>query len=121
ASTILKRASWRLDKRMSWYQESLDGNADSCYRISSISETCENTPTNDLDPLLGSRRLRSSVRFSSKFRCQPHHRRRTDAAAKACRPDVERCGRGAWATCFTAAEASYPRTASETRSIRCLT
>lgn len=115
ASSILKRASWRPDKRMPWYQESLDGNADSLSRNSSVSEICENMSTNDLDPLLGSRRLRSSVRFSSEFHCPPRFGGRTDTAAKACHPDAEHYDRGAWAMCSRAAEASYPRAASGIR------
>lgn len=121
ASSILKRASWRPDKRMSWYQESLDGNADSLSRNSSVSEMCENMPTGDLDPLLGSRRLRSSVRFSSESLGQPRFKGRTDTAAKACHPDAGRYVRGAWATCSKAAEASCPRAVSGIRLIRCLT
>ena len=68
-SSIIKRVGWHPGKRMSLLESSVDGDGASG-SLDSAFTGCEDIPAADIDPLLGSRGPRSSIRFSSKLHYQ---------------------------------------------------
>lgn len=65
-SSILHRVGWRPGKRMTWQPGSLSGDGTTSSSQDPTSPVCEDILVADIDPLLGARGFRSSIRFPSK-------------------------------------------------------